>query len=195
MIGTSNTNTSTAGTAPGSGLTRRVIFALMALAIAAAAVLVGTQSAEAGSFHERISGNFIDTAVDTNNDGVAGSSWNGVAKGSGGPTYQGVIEVAFEPTGRCATGAEGTLAAYSIVRRYPNGDQLASRLVEGFVCFDPATGLGTVDVEAEIIGGSGRYADASGSYTATFDIHLLLADGTGGIAHGAFMGTTSGTVR
>ncbi len=176
------------------GTTRRIAYAIAALALAAATVLVGSQTADAGSFRERISGNFIDTAVDTNNDGVAGSAWNGVAKGSGGPTYQGVIEVAFEPTGRCTSGAEGTLAAYSIVRRYPNGDQLVSQLVEGFVCFDPATGMGTVDVEAEFIAGSGRYANASGTYTASFDIHLLLADGTGGIAHGAFIGSTHGSV-
>ncbi len=178
------------------GTARRIGSLILALGIALTAIAFSVTSSEATSFRESISGNFIDTSVDTNNDGVAGSIWIGQAQGSGGPTYEGVIEVDFGPTGRCRAGeAEATLAAYSIVRRYSNGDQLVSRLVEGFVCFNPATGAGTVDVTAEFVGGTGRYRKATGTYTAALTIQRLIPDGTGGIAHGLFEGRTSGSVR
>jgi len=178
-----------------AGTARRIGILALALVIALATILLSGPSAEAGALRERISGNFIDTSVDTNNDGVAGSIWIGQARGSGSPAYEGVLEVDFGPTGRCETGeVEATLAAYSIVRRYANGDQLVSRLVEAFVCLDPATGAGTVDVTAEFVGGTGRYEDATGTYTAALTIQRLIPDGTGGIAHGLFEGTTSGSV-
>lgn len=174
-------------------LTKKTSLPLLATAIALVA-LVTLQPAEAGGFNERVSGNFIDTAIDTNEDGTQANYFSGVATGSGGATYEGLVEIAFiEPTGLCAAGEiQGDVVEYSIVRRYGNGDLLYSRLVDGTLCFDPAEGLANVIVNAELTGGTGRFADATGTYSADFTVELLVADPFGGIGHGAFYGRVSG---
>jgi hypothetical protein len=167
--------------------------ALLGLTLAAS---LGAAAAQAGSFSETVSGNFVDTSIDTNADGVAAATFLGKAKGNGGPTYQGLHEIRFTPTGLCASGeVEGVVAAYSIVRRYNNGDLLFSRLVDGSFCFNPGTGTATVAINAEIIGGTGHFEGATGSYAIEYEVTALLPDPTGGIAHGAFVGTVTGTLN
>ncbi len=163
------------------------------LAVATALVgLVMLQPAEAGPFNEQVSGNFIDTAIDTNGDGTQANYFSGVAKGNGSPTYEGLVEIMFGPTGLCdADELEGTIVEYSIVRRYSNGDLAFSRLVDGSLCFDPGSGLSEVVINAEVTGGTGRYAQATGTYTAAFTVKLLVPDPLGGIGHGAFYGDVS----
>lgn len=170
----------------------RTTVALLALTLAAT---LGATAAQARILSETVSGNFVDTAIDTNGDGVAAAHFVGEAKGSGGASYQGLHEVQFTPTGLCDPGqVEGIIVAYSIVRRFSNGDLLFSKLVDGSFCFDPATGKANVAVSAEIIGGTGRFAGATGSYEIEYEVTALLPDPTGGIAHGAFDGTVTGTI-
>jgi hypothetical protein len=153
-------------------------------------------AAEQASFSEAVSGNFVDTAIDTNGDGVAAASFMGVATGfRGGASYQGLTEIEFAATGLCDPGeVEGVIAAYSIVRRFSNGNLMFSRLVEGSFCLNPATGKAEVSISAEIIGGTGRFEGATGSYQINYEATALLPDPTGGIAHGAFAGTVTGTI-
>jgi hypothetical protein len=163
-------------------------------AVAALALMsvVGLGSAAATGHTQVVSGNFIDTAIDTNEDGMQANYWSGAVRG--GPTYEGLVEVAFKPTGLCDPGeVEGEAVAYSVVRRHNNGDLQYSRLVDGILCFDPGAGTADLTINAEYFGGTGIYADASGTYTATFTIRGLVPDPTGGIGHGAFSGTTSGS--
>jgi hypothetical protein len=156
---------------------------------------LGVGAAEARNLSEAVSGNFVDTALDTNGDGVAAAHFQGGAKGSGSPSYEGVQEIQFAPTGLCEAGeVEGIIAAYSIVRRYSNGDLLFSRLVDGSFCLDPASGKAQVTVNAEISGGTGRFEGATGSYVIDYEATALLPDPTGGIGHGAFVGMVTGTV-
>lgn len=166
---------------------------LLALTLAAT---FGATAAQARNLSEKVSGDFVDTAIDTNGDGVAAAHFVGEAIGSGGPSYQGLQEIQFTPTGLCDAGeVEGIVVAYSIVRRYSNGDLLFSKLVDGSFCLDPAAGKATVNVNAEIDGGTGRFANATGSYAIEYEVTALLPDPTGGIGHGAFSGTASGTVE
>jgi hypothetical protein len=170
----------------------RTIVAMLAVTLALA---LGATTAHARSLSETLSGDFVDTAIDTNGDGVAAAHFVGQAKGNGAPSYQGLQEIQFAPTGLCEAGeVEGIMAAYSMVRRYDNGDLLFSRLVDGFFCLDPAAGKANVTVNAEITGGTGRFASATGSYTVEYEVTALLPDPTGGIGHGAFAGTSSGSI-
>lgn len=168
------------------------------LAAAAAIALVGfvaLEPAAAGGFNENVSGNFIDTSIDTNGDGMAANYFSGVAKGSGSPSYEGLVEVMFDevPDGDCdETEVEGSLVNYSIVRRYANGDLLFSRSDDGTLCFDLASGLASLTINAEVTGGTGRHAGATGTYTADYTVKLLVPDPMGGIGHGAFYGSVSG---
>jgi hypothetical protein len=167
--------------------------ALFALTLVAT---LGATAAHARNLSETVSGDFVDTAIDTNGDGVAAAHFVGVAKGSGGASYQGLQEIQFTPTGLCNAGeVEGIIVAYSIVRRYSNGDLLFSRLVDGSLCFNPGTGKATVNVNAEFSGGTGRFEGATGSYAIEYEVTALLPDPTGGIGHGAFNGTAAGSVE
>ncbi len=160
------------------------------------AALLMLQPAGAASFNEQVSGNFIDTSIDTNGDGTAANYFSGAARGTGSPTYEGLVEIAFGATGQCGPGElEGEVVAYSIVRRYSNGDLAYSRLdtsVLNPLCFNPAMGTATVEIHANVTGGTGKFAGATGSYVATYDVRLLVPDPAGGIGHGSFTGTTSG---
>jgi hypothetical protein len=168
---------------------------ILAMLVGVAIAALQPRAAEARSLSEAVSGNFVDTALDTNGDGIAAAHFVGEANGSGGPSYEGVQEIQFAPTGLCDAGeVEGTIAAYSIVRRYNNGDLLFSRLVDGTFCLDPATGKAQVTVNAEISGGTGRFEGATGSYVIEYEAIALLPDPTGGIGHGAFVGATTGSV-
>jgi hypothetical protein len=168
---------------------------MFAVLVGVALATLHARSAEARNLSEAVSGNFVDTALDTNGDGIAAAHFAGEAKGSGAPSYEGVQEIQFAPTGLCDAGeVEGIVAAYSIVRRYANGDLLFSRLVDGSFCLDPATGRAQVTVNAEISGGTGRFEGATGSYVIEYEAIALLPDPTGGIGHGAFAGTATGDV-
>lgn len=181
-----------------NGLKTTVV--LLALTLAPT---LGRTADSAGSFSEAVSGAFVDTAIDTNGDGVAAASFSGgtralpsvIAGFKGGSSYQGLQEIQFAPTGLCEAGeVEGIIAAYSMVRRFSNGDLLTSRLVDGNFCLDPGTGTAIVTVNAEISGGTGHFEGATGSYQVVYHVTALLPDPTGGIAHGAFYGKVTGTI-
>jgi len=154
---------------------------------------IALDTADAGRFNEKVSGNFIDTAIDMNGDGMNANAWSGAAKGNGSPSYEGLVEVALDGSAQCGENElGGSVVAYSIVRRYANGHLMFSNLVDGELCFNQGTGLASLTINAAVTGGTGQYAGATGTYTANYTIQgLVLAPGQG-IAHGAFYGTTSG---
>ena len=170
----------------------RTMLSLLAITLSAT---LGAAATTDKQLNESISGDFVDTAIDTNGDGVAAAHFVGVAKGSGSPSYQGLQEIQFTPTGLCEAGeVEGVIVAYSMVRRYSNGDLLFSELVDGSLCLDPAAGKATVTINAAINGGTGRFEGATGSYVIEYEVTALLPDPTGGIGHGAFSGASNGSV-
>lgn len=171
-----------------------VVLTCAALVIAFLAVMA---SADAAPLRERVSGNFSDTAIDTNGDGMAANLVSGQVSGENGPSYEGIWEIAFVPAdGACRPGeAQGAVVAYSIVRGHRNGDLQYSALddtMRNTACFDIATGTARLSINAVVTGGTGRFATSSGSYEANLDVRLLLPDAGGGIAHGAFTGNILG---
>ncbi len=173
--------------------TKPISLLAAALGLVAGLFALSLQPAEAGGFGEQVSGNFTDTAIDTNGDGMQANAWSGQARDNGSPSYEGLVEVAFEPTGECDPGqGEGTVVEYSIVRRYGSGDLLFSRLVDGSFCFDPTTGLASLTINAQFVGGTGQHAGATGTYTADYTVRGLVQDQSQAIVHGAFWGETSG---
>lgn len=175
-------------------LTKRFSIMGAALALLLAAFVLIMQPAEASGLQERVSGNFIDTAIDTNGDGLQANAWSGQAYGSGSPSYEGLVEIAFGPTGLCDEGEfEGTLVQYSIVRRYANGDLMFASSTDGSLCFDPGSGLASLTVNATIDGGTGNHSGANGTYSASYTIQGLVQDVEQAIVHGAFYGETEGS--
>ncbi len=174
-------------------MNKRFVLALTILSLVA---LLLVPSAQAGGFNQAVSGSFTDTAIDTNDDGMAANVFTGGTKGTGGTaSYDGVFELQFAATGLCDEGeVEGVIVAYSIVRRYNNGSLMFSRLDSGHACFNPGTGQATIHVEATINGGTGMFTNASGAYTLHLNVVGLLPDAGGGLAHAAFFGTATGTL-
>lgn len=166
------------------------------------ATMAATDGAAAGNFSETVSGNLWDT-VSITGAGSPSNVFSGAAKGNGSPTYEGVLEaINVGPAvagGPCdGFDIQGDVSAYSMVRRYSNGDLLFSTLAaanSGTLCFSVGTGIGSINVDATFSGGTGKYANASGSYHASFTATRLLGDAMGGIGHGAFHGTTTGTLN
>lgn len=178
---------------------RRRMIVLGAVAALVTGTLIAAQSATAGGFSEQVSGNFSDTAIDTNGDLAAANLFSGATKGKSSATYEGIVEVQLLMGTTCnGTGTvAGNVVEYSIVRRYANGDLLTSRLVEdghNSLCFNVRTGVATLEVDAEFTGGTGKYEGASGSYHASYIVQLLVQDPGGGIAHGTFTGKTTGSM-
>lgn len=69
----------------------------------------------------------------------------------------------------------------------PSGDQLFSSFTSAVLCLDPTTGAFTFEGTAVYTGGTGQFAGASGSYTASSK-GTLLSDGSGS-QRGKFEGT------
>ena len=162
-----------------------------------ASLLVNGSAADAGRMSEDVSGSFTDTAIDTSGGGNAANLISGItSSGRTGAHYEGIWEIELlGPSDACDGLIEGAVVAYSIVRRYPNGDLLYSQLDAadpGSTCFDPA-GVADLTINAVVTGGTGQFAGATGSYTAEYDVQLLLPDPGGGIAHGSFTGTVEGS--
>ena len=169
---------------------------MLLIAIVALFTVVLAPASSAGRFNQEVSGSFTDTAIDTNGDGMAANIFTGGTKGTGGSgSYDGVVEIMFAETNLCDAGEiEGVVVAYSIVRRYGNGDLLFSRLVSGNVCFNPGNGTASIDVDAVITGGTGKFSGATGSYSAHYAVSALLPDNDGGLAHAAFSGNAVGSL-
>lgn len=168
-----------------------ILAAVAALVVAVLAL----QPATAGDFRERVTGNFIDTSLDlAGGDGMAANYVSGATVGRNSASYEGLWEVQFTaPTGACPTGnVQGDVVAYSITRRYGNGDIQTSELIDGTLCFDTNTGAASLDIDAQITGGTGQFANASGHYNARYTVELLVPDPMGGIAHGIFYGDVRG---
>lgn len=167
------------------------------LTLALVAAFVAASDADAGQLREDVSGSFSDTALNLVEGDNAANLVSGAAKGSGSPTHDAVWEIELTgPSDACGGALEGVIGAYSNVRRYANGDLMYSGLDPDNVsiaCFNPATGAGQLTINAMITGGTGGMHDASGSYTASYDVQLLIEDPDGGIAHGSFTGRVTGT--
>lgn len=150
-------------------------------------------------------GTFLGTQMDLfplgNPDGVAaGWSTAEVTGNLGKRTNQSVVErVPTGPTQACPGGvfiidAQNGIGFGTGTGTWPDGDQLYSQIVRSTQCYDTA-GRFTVTETARIVGGTGKFAGASGTVEQTgtgffqyFDPNAKPPQGFGSFS-GVFKGT------
>lgn len=123
-------------------------------------------------------GSGIETAVDSDQDpfGLKLSLTMAEAKGSFGASSAYITsEFAVDPTITCPAGyLPLRLFQSTSVVNFANGDQLFGSVSDGEMCldFDPMTGSGSGyyfgDAKGEYVGGTGRFASATGAFYSTY---------------------------
>jgi hypothetical protein len=83
------------------------------------------------------------------------------------------------------------LAHSSVTRLASTGDLYYTLLDQGYACVDPAAGRFIFRADVRIVGGTGRFAAATGSGTALGAGTLLLLDANGLVAFGSLDGDTT----
>ena len=145
-------------------------------------------------------GSYTDGSADINLDGTTANSYIVWAKGSPGKaTISGLGEiVVLGPSEDCPYPLVDNVMLYSAyVARFENGDMLFARATtadEG--CIDPVSGTVNAVVHYDIVGGTGRYAGATGSYddTATWIFLVPSADPLNSVAFSAIFGHAEGFI-
>lgn len=173
----------------------------LAIGVATALVMavgIGRAQAKELPYKESFSGTFVSTEFDSNGDGVSGALELVEGKSTLGPfTLQGIGEFrnpnAPNPPPPCTlpngeSGFEVVPLPTPIVHRFQSsGDLLFAELSSGSLCFALATTDQSFKVTATITGGTGRFADATGSIEVEGTAKVL-----GGDAAGHFFGAQSG---
>jgi hypothetical protein len=174
-----------------------------AVSVAMALVMAGGSGrAEARDiqYDGTFSGSVTATAIDTNADGLKAASFTVNGKTSLGPTdVQAVIEFAPLGPATCPDGQAGIeLAPVPEIRRgvirfeRKDGDLLLTEVSsQTRLCASPS-GMQFLDAVLDFIGGTGRFANATGSITVTATTQVLFRDAAGhflGAQSGEFTGT------
>ena len=183
-------------------------FVVLGFTLLMATSFVNSVTAETLPLKCAIAGSFTDgveTHLDTNGDGLSANLSQGVVKcnvGSGisheeiewiespvsaCPNKPGMIEFHISPT-------QGQHRSVSTDTK--TTDQLFAQVTLGTLCFDSSTGKGTVTTEGKYLGGTGKNAGATGSFTSQSSLSYLafgFKDGVFG-GFGQFTGTLKGTL-
>jgi len=173
---------------------RRLRSVTMLFALSFVAFAPSASAGEIEPFKGDYVGWALNTAVDTNDDGSVALhiSWTG-RTGPGGAYEAGGVEELqawdgssyCSPTAVLISGARGAMAF-----RYNDGSLLHAQDTSATtLCFDFVDLTWTYHGEFDIVGGTGRFEGASGSFTAS---------GTGqnyGTAVGTFSGELSGLIE
>jgi hypothetical protein len=121
-------------------------------------------------------------------------------KGTGGPgTAQSLIEYVFSGFATCPNGNAGfefTLVpgtGHVVSRVDSTGDLLFAEHTSAILCFDPITLIQFFNGTEIIIGGTGKFAGATGSMTFT-GTAMALSEDTAGNLFGPQSGEFSGTI-
>lgn len=175
--------------------------AVAAGALVAFAAISGPPSGKEVAVSMTYWGSGIETAVDSDQDpfGLKLSLSMAHAKGSFGPVSAYITsEFAFDPTIECPTGyLPLRLFQSTTITNFADGDQLFGSVYDGEMCLDldPYTGMGTGyyfgDADGEYIGGTGRFAGATGSFHSEYTGYNLEPGLTG---FRSIEGTIEGTV-
>ncbi len=135
--------------------------------------------------------------LDTNDDNFGSfaswGDWNDDRIGN--QTYHAECEIGtfVIPSVSCAPSSlELTLAqCRSIVIIKGTGAQIFSKLTSGYLCIDPQTGNNTSRQTWEVVGGTGAYAQASGTFESRGSFITLASDARGN-SWGSDTGTFAG---
>ena len=177
--------------------TRFLTASLLACGLSALLPALGVDAAE---FHQEVSGAFVPSNFDTNQDGNPGVLYSAGAQGTfGKSTFEGLLEATLLPAPvNCDPGQEERqIIVWSIVQRFENGDLLFSTLADGGGISCANSGQRTpFAVRADITGGTGRFEGATGSYEFKASTVLLLRDPDGvNVLQAARFGKIAGTIE
>ena len=156
------------------------------------------QAEERLSFKATFGGTFVKTQFDTNGDGAPANL--NILEGNsnlGQFSLQVLDESVLAGPETCPNGHPGfsvTLVTGSSVFRFRRtGDLLFIRPTSQTTCFDPSTGVGFFrDAIGQVTGGTGRFANATGTLVGEGMSQLLITDPAGNFfaeQHGTIEGT------
>ena len=147
-----------------------------------------------------ISGPFISTEIDAiPGDGVKAilGIFSVATRRLGPVTAQALIEdvPTTSPSGLCPPGTDQELALGTVraVHRFANGDLLYLKLLARTACINFQTLTALAFEKGEFSGGTGRFAQATGSFTATSTAEIFVVDAAGRV-FGPFSGHLDGTI-
>lgn len=175
-------------------MTRKLILGLGSVLLALP-FMAATTFADEVPISMKWAGTVADTAIDTNSDGLFVDTIDAMAKGSFGPASLGVF-TEFYFAGFCDIEQRvlhlGILFSKPVTT-FANGDQLWGSVTSGSMCMNTVTGDFTGEADGLYLGGTGRFADATGMFTVEFGgRNLTFPQGLPG--YGAIRGTIEGTV-
>jgi len=175
--------------------------AIKSLALALGLVmsgLLGNVSAE--EFSGTYAGTFTENRMDLNDDGTVGG-WDTARADTtiGQLNFQETMErqPVASPTGLCPTGQlEFELVFGTGVDTAADTSQIFYQIDESPVCLDPATFTFTGTAQESILGGTGRFAGATGNFESTFTGSYLVFDDSpeSNQGFGPFSGSFTGDI-
>lgn len=119
-------------------------------------------------------GTILELASDYNNDGMNANVVKAPSKGSFGASMVTIVTefVPYPPLfGTCPSADDlYTVVMYSSgITSFSNGDQLDATINSGWMCIDMVTGEFEGAAYGEFAGGTGRFANATGTFVSPFN--------------------------
>ena len=164
---------------------------ILALAIGACVMSASPAQAAEITLNQHYSGvTHANAMEDTNGDGIYARASSLYAVGSPG---RATVEQVAEFTGYAYVGTPGCelrsdMVFDSFVSVFSDGSMLFSWATDGFICVDLATGEVWGELDGDITGSAGRFADATGDFEIAFNGYAATS------AQNAFEGTAKGTI-
>jgi hypothetical protein len=173
----------------------RKMFALGFLWLIGVIAIPVSQAQQVPLFIE-YTGTVRDTPFDTNGDGLFADFVDGRSRGTFGPSMTTIL-TEFAPPAEAVENSCGGIyleLMYSkAVTTFKNGDQLYAEAYSGSLCLNPVTGDFEGAATGIFIGGTGRFANASGDFVSPFEgrnLSLLEV----GFGFGSIQGTIEATI-
>ncbi len=165
-------------------------------------IALGSGRAEARDIPVKgdFAGTFLTARIDLNNDGglAGGGTWVEKSNLGQSSAHFAIEDVSVPPTSACPAGQlETALVAGSVANTFLHTrDQLFIQLTSRILCVDLVTGAFSAHTIATITGGTGKFAEATGSVDYRFTGFTLLADfdPASNQLCGSFTGTVEGTL-
>jgi hypothetical protein len=147
------------------------------------ALTVNSAEARNLKFNGTHSGSSLSTEIDTDGDNRKANVYTGGGKSTQEAfTLQALNETEFSGPATCLNGNSGfayTLVEGHTVFRFQSSDLLFTQSTTSDACFDPTTGITFLSGTSTIVGGTGKFADATGTTQATGTATSLFSDSAG----------------
>ena len=143
---------------------------------------------QANAAEQKFTGSFagsgVRTQIDTNADGMRAVAATGKGKTNMGPiTYQGIGD-SLPRLSAVSTCPQGTwefplLMYQSVLYFEESGELLYTHMSSGISCYDPNTNMLSFKGKGTFNGGTGKFAEATGSFESRTTSKMLLPTPTG----------------